>query len=530
MKARSAFWRDALLLKELRTRMRSRMAMGMVSLYACAMSLLAVWLYTVSGGFSSALASEIGVSLFGIVCWIVLWVIILIAPLVAAGSVSGERDHKTLDSLMAAPISTTRVIAAKLAACLAYFAALLFLSVPVFSVSFIMGGVSPGEILAVFLTLAAIAVWASCVGMYFSTYFQRSLASIPVASVVVIGISLVVVYVFEGAGAVVIRMVSPLAQIELVTEGGSFSVFGYDLPGMVPCIMWSLLVASWLFEAARQNLTFPVERRFCALRLLFGLAVVVIWTATVGGIVSDVAEMDPAPSLQFWLGRVAVPILMGLTVFLLIVTPWVSSSSPVTYSDLDAEKRGVVHRFRSLRAWVLDGARFMVLLAVLMIGIALFAMRVVNTPWSVMTRAAFTMSAGIMPVVLAMACAGRWLSGRGSAVRRWVGMSITYVLFLGSVLVSMAVSGALLEEASERSALFQWGFLLSPAIGGVWLRMTAMLRLVLPAVAKAQFEPLLVPCLFYLAIASILSVPAYVLPWIHARGNGTKRQDPDGKA
>lgn len=509
MSALMRIWRDPLLIKELRTRMRSRIAAAVVTLYVCAMSGFVLWIYTSNGGFTHGLGSDIGRDIFMFISAILLWVIMLVSPLVTAGSVSGERDHKTFESLMVAPISLTRITVTKLTACMAYFVALLFLSLPPFSVSFILGGVSPANILETLLGLMAVALTGCCIGLYWSTRFKRSIAAIPVASVMVVGLALLFSSLSSGEGSI-IGLVSPIDLIDAITTEQIIPCFSFTVPAVLPGVLLPLFVAGWFFEAARQNLHFREERRFVLLRTWFFIAIVVLWAFVVGEGMAAGQSRDIEGSLILHWVEVGGGVLGGLTAIALIITPWTCCAVPITYSDpdrlvLDGRRRPFLH------GWLLDGVPFTLTLLAVLAVVLIGGLVVAGAPPQSVTRVACAAGSGIFPIVLTTALLGRWLSGTRSMLRRWVGMIVTY-LVIGALCIAPSLLPDILSFGYNKiPAWLQWWSLLTPEGAITWLQLGRRLGTWVPDVVKVlPFHPLWVPVIFHGALAIVLLIPAYL--------------------
>ena len=71
--------------------------------------------------------------------------IALITPALTAGAITLEREQRAYEMLVMTQLRPMEVVAGKLAAALAFVALLLTSSLPLLSLSFFFGGVSPGE-------------------------------------------------------------------------------------------------------------------------------------------------------------------------------------------------------------------------------------------------------------------------------------------------------------------------------------------------------------------------------------------------
>jgi len=499
---------DPLLLKELRTCMRSRMAIGLVTLFVCVMTVIVMSIYTVNDGFTAGLGSDIGRSIFTAISFLLLGIIILIAPLVTAGSVSGERDHKTFDSLMATPVSGTAILTAKLMAVVAYFVALLFLSLPLFSISFIMGGVSPSNIACVVSGLAIIAVMSCSVGIFWSTRFTRSIAAIPMASVVVIGITVLLAIMNQDCAFQVMGLVSPIELITAITRERIVPFFRFSCPAVVPGMLLPAFISVWLFESSRQNLAFPSERRFLAVRLWFLAGISLMWAFVLGESLGAAAGGGIHSPADPWQG-VQGPLVLKYVCYILLIVPWVCSNAGVTFSNTNETASRPVLWARGLFT---DGVRFSCVLAGVLLFLMVVGFNAMSVPATAARRICFALGAGVLPMSLALGLTARLLAGRKTGPRRWIGLGVSYVLLLLLTFVPVIAAEATQYSYGGIMPVWaQWCTLLSPACALTWLETATMPRFWLPNVtATSPIHPLAVSAIFYGTIALILGGFVYL--------------------
>lgn len=176
-------WRDweanPVLVKELRARFRGARAFWLVSLAAAmvgwpTLQMVEMTNVVVPGSSAGQVnAAQLGKALFQTARFFETGLILLLAPALTFASISGEREHHTLDLLMATPLSAAEVVRGKLLAALAYLGLLVTGVVPVMSLAFTVGGVSWQElvrsqflILVSGLSLASVGLWASAHARY----------------------------------------------------------------------------------------------------------------------------------------------------------------------------------------------------------------------------------------------------------------------------------------------------------------------------------------------------------------------------
>ena len=75
------------------------------------------------------------------------------APSFAAGAITGEKDDKSYEMLLASPLRPGAIVLGKLLASLCHLAILIFCSLPIVMLCLPLGGVSLYEVLAVYLAV-----------------------------------------------------------------------------------------------------------------------------------------------------------------------------------------------------------------------------------------------------------------------------------------------------------------------------------------------------------------------------------------
>ena len=174
--------RNPVMLKELRGRMRGSRAFLLVTGYLLALSLLVLLVYLVllSSTRAGATANErqiFGKAIFAVVVGIELLTVSFVAPALTAGAISSERESQTYDLLRTTLLPARSLVLGKFLSGLVFLLLLLFTALPVQSLSFMYGGVSPEEVLLASLLLVVTAITFCAVGIFFSSLLARTLFS-----------------------------------------------------------------------------------------------------------------------------------------------------------------------------------------------------------------------------------------------------------------------------------------------------------------------------------------------------------------
>ena len=177
----------ALLTKELRLRLRRERTMWVIIIYILLMGLLG-WFYlsnnsnysnTVNSGLSS-----VGTSLYTILSLVQLILLVLITPSFTATAVNGEKERQTYDLLLCSRLSAFSLVTGKLAAGLMNALLLICASIPLFSLVFFFGGISPVQVINAMVVFVATTFLLGSVGIFCSTVFKRPSISTAIAYLV----------------------------------------------------------------------------------------------------------------------------------------------------------------------------------------------------------------------------------------------------------------------------------------------------------------------------------------------------------
>lgn len=117
--------------------------------------------------------------------------LILIMPAVTAGSISGERERQTLDLMLTTCMTPADIVIGKLEAALGTMFLMIVSSLPILSMVFVYGGVTPEDLLLLFCCFFVAAVFTGSIGLLCSALFRRTtaatVAAYAAAAVVTVG-------------------------------------------------------------------------------------------------------------------------------------------------------------------------------------------------------------------------------------------------------------------------------------------------------------------------------------------------------
>jgi len=165
-----------LLTKEMRLRLRRERTIWIIIVYIMLMGLLG-WFYLSNNSNynnpSNNGLSSVGTSLYTILSLVQLILLVFITPSFTSTAVNGEKERQTYDMLLCSRLSAFSLVTGKLAAGLMSALLLICAAVPLFSLVFFFGGVSPAQVLNALVVFIATTFVIGTFGIFCSTIFRR---------------------------------------------------------------------------------------------------------------------------------------------------------------------------------------------------------------------------------------------------------------------------------------------------------------------------------------------------------------------
>ena len=128
----------------------------------------------------------------------------LMSPSFAAGTITGEKERRTYEMLLASPLRPSAIALGKLLSSLTPLALLIVASLPIVMLCLPLGGVSPLEVLAAYLGLVLSVITFGMISVACSSYFQRTAASLVTSYLLILPLAILGVLVwtsFESQGS-----------------------------------------------------------------------------------------------------------------------------------------------------------------------------------------------------------------------------------------------------------------------------------------------------------------------------------------
>lgn len=244
---------NPVLAKEVKVKMRSWKIVAMLSVYLGILALVAVFIVVVTlQEYSVQASSSVTKTVYVVIAVIQFLLLVFIAPALTSGTISGERERQTLELLLCTKLSPRSIIIGKLTAAISQIILLIVSSLPIFSVVFLFGGISAGNVIQLVLFYLEVAFLMGSIGIFTSTFIKRTTTANVVTYGIVLfllfGTSLIsLFYVLINSRnnnsllnkTALISYINPLSGfISLIADqlgvssSGSFSIPGvYSVPG-----------------------------------------------------------------------------------------------------------------------------------------------------------------------------------------------------------------------------------------------------------------------------------------------------------
>lgn len=103
--------------------------------------------------------------------------VMFITPGLTAGAISTEREKQTLNILLTTTQSSTQIIVGKLLSSVVFLVLMLVAGLPLYSLVFLFGGVSPSQFITIFLFYLVTLIAIGSIGIMFSTITKRTIVS-----------------------------------------------------------------------------------------------------------------------------------------------------------------------------------------------------------------------------------------------------------------------------------------------------------------------------------------------------------------
>jgi len=121
----------------------------------------------------------------------------LMAPSFAAGAITGEKERKSFEMLMASPVKPGAIVLGKLASAMIPLAELMICSLPIVMLCLPLGGAHPFEVFAAYFAMISSVSLFGMVSLWCSSFFSRTSASLAVSYLLILPLAMVGVLIWQ---------------------------------------------------------------------------------------------------------------------------------------------------------------------------------------------------------------------------------------------------------------------------------------------------------------------------------------------
>jgi ABC-2 type transport system permease protein len=187
---------NPVLRRELVERMRGGRTAAVLTIYLLLLSGILYLVYSVTRGARTdpweSAASQVASAGRGIFEWLVFFMLLLVlflVPGVTSGAIAGERERQTLVPLQVTLLRPSSILLGKIAASTAFLLLLLVATTPLLAVSYLIGGVTIGQVLSAIAMVAFTGLVLAAVSAGISACVRR----VQAATVLAYGFTLLLV-------------------------------------------------------------------------------------------------------------------------------------------------------------------------------------------------------------------------------------------------------------------------------------------------------------------------------------------------
>lgn len=164
--------------KELKLRFRSFKSFSGLMFYLAVLVIFIAGFLLITTGFTGKgfFRPDTSFAMFAVLTIIQMALVLFITPSLTAGAISSEREKQTLNILLTTTQSSTQIVVGKLLSSVSFLVLMLIAGLPLYSLVFLFGGVSPSQIASIFLFYLLTVIAVGSIGVMFSTITKKQLS------------------------------------------------------------------------------------------------------------------------------------------------------------------------------------------------------------------------------------------------------------------------------------------------------------------------------------------------------------------
>lgn len=177
---------NPVLARELLVNLRSTRAFVLQFAYVTLLAAVVYFSWPTGDDGARQVGSGVARRLFDLFFLGQFFLVALMAPSFAAGSITGEKERKTYEMLLASPLKPSTILIGKLLSSLSYLVILILSSLPLMILCFLLGGIMLSEITRAYLVLILAAGTFGLLSIACSSYFRRTSSALVVSYLVIL--------------------------------------------------------------------------------------------------------------------------------------------------------------------------------------------------------------------------------------------------------------------------------------------------------------------------------------------------------
>jgi ABC-type transport system involved in multi-copper enzyme maturation permease subunit len=191
--------------KELRLRIKNPRTHALLTIFLCVIGGIALMLY-IAGVINETRrnTSSVGQTLYFLLAGMQLIFVGFVVPAFTATSISDERERQSYDLLQVSLVSSRQIVFGKLLPALGQALLMILATLPLFSLSYILGGIEPIEILITIWIILVSSILFACIGLFVSSLLKSNIKAVIMSYLlslcVLIGLP-VLALIFSSVGA-----------------------------------------------------------------------------------------------------------------------------------------------------------------------------------------------------------------------------------------------------------------------------------------------------------------------------------------
>ena len=314
--------------KEFRSRMRGSRAYWLLFGYLLLLSLTLFFAYlqwwnshqvAMDYGGGGDAGFTVGRTFFLVLFYAQAIMVTLITPALTAGAISIEREQRTFEMLRSTTLPPRAITLGKLASSVSFIVLLLTSSLPLVSLCFLLGGVSPGEVFFGYLLLVCDAFLFGAIGLAWSAYAANTATATALSyGSIFLWFAMTFPFTIPGINNQASVGLGALNPVGAVTNAvAPEHYYGWTLAGWIPALLITGALGALLVLACINRLEdYPAQRAwgmrlaalvFCGLLLLFGNGI--IFSPSVQGM-PDYAQIGVLTTVAFAAIILFVPVFV----------------------------------------------------------------------------------------------------------------------------------------------------------------------------------------------------------------------------